>query len=285
MRSGCSRSPRPRCGSCTLDVAAEATRARGRRPAPNACGPFEVEASRSCSGRTTFSGRAQAAVEAHVRAVAVELLRPLGDVVVARPVGIARRVRQRDAAQRIARACGERRLRGMTLPGNWVRWLGSPPSRVEDVDAVRAEVAGAGGRGGHGQQLGSADVVARALVVAEEEPLFFTMGPPIEPPNWSRLVSGRTRPVTGFSTSGCENGLRAWNLSRCRNSKALPWNSFVPDLVCTETTPGDGLAELGVVVLRGDLGLADRLEVRVDDDDAEDRRRGCRCRRAGSRFR
>ena len=31
------------------------------------------------------------------------------------------------------------------------------------------------------------------------------------------------------------------------------------------------LPELGVVVLRGDLRLADRLEVGVDDDDAEDR--------------
>ena len=59
----------------------------------------------------------------------------------------------------------------------------------------------------------------------------------MDPPNWSRLVCGITRPVTGFTTSGSEKGFRARNLSRCRNSKALPWKSFVPDLVCTETTP------------------------------------------------
>ena len=34
---------------------------------------------------------------------------------------------------------------------------------------------------------------------------------------------------------------------------------------------GDGLPELGVVVLRRDLGLPNRVEVRVDDDDAENR--------------
>ena len=63
------------------------------------------------------------------------------------------------------------------------------------------------------------------------------MGPPIAPPNWSRLFSGNTRPVIGFTRSGCVNGLRAWNRSRCRNSNSAPWNSFVPDFVCTETTP------------------------------------------------
>src|SRR6185295_2446931 len=56
-------------------------------------------------------GRAEAAVQAHVGAVVVVLLRPLGNVVVARP----------------ARACGERRLAGMTLPGNCVRAPGVPP--------------------------------------------------------------------------------------------------------------------------------------------------------------
>src|SRR5262249_28168911 len=34
---------------------------------------------------------------------------------------------------------------------------------------------------------------------------------------------------------------------------------------------GDGLAELSVIILRSDLGLADRLEVRIDDDDAQNR--------------
>ena len=63
------------------------------------------------------------------------------------------------------------------------------------------------------------------------------MGPPMDPPNWSRLVSGSTRPVIAFSTSGCVNGLRAWNLSLWWNSNALPWIWLVPDLVRTDTTP------------------------------------------------
>jgi hypothetical protein len=43
-------------------------------------------------------------------------------------------------------------------------------------------------------------------------------------------------PVTG-SVWNCVKGLRAWNWSRWRNSKALPWNSFAPERVRTETTP------------------------------------------------
>ena len=92
----------------------------------------------------------------------------------------------------------------------------------------------------------------------------------MEAPNWSRLVSGSTRPVIGFSTSGCENGLRAWNLSLWWNSNALPWNLVRARLGLHGDDARGGLAELGVVVLRGDLGLADRLQRRVDDDDAQD---------------
>ena len=59
----------------------------------------------------------------------------------------------------------------------------------------------------------------------------------MDAPNWSRFVSGSTRPVMGFSTSGCENGLRAWKRSVWWNSNALPWKLFEPDFVWTETTP------------------------------------------------
>src|ERR1044072_1635207 len=34
---------------------------------------------------------------------------------------------------------------------------------------------------------------------------------------------------------------------------------------------GDCLSELGIIILRRDLGFADRLEVRIDDDDAKNR--------------
>ena len=38
-------------------------------------------------------------------------------------------------------ACGESRLLGMTLPGNCVPLPGAPAGGIEDVHAVRAEVA------------------------------------------------------------------------------------------------------------------------------------------------
>ena len=62
------------------------------------------------------------------------------------------------------------------------------------------------------------------------------MGPPIDPPNWFRFVFGTNLPVSG-SGSDCENGLRDWNRSFWKNSNPLPRIAFVPDFVCTETTP------------------------------------------------
>ncbi len=57
------------------------------------------------------------------------------------------------------------------------------------------------------------------------------IGPPMATPNWLRFVSGR------LSFVGCVKGFLAWNASFWKNSKALPWKSFVPDLVWIETTP------------------------------------------------
>ena len=111
---------------------------------------------------------------------------------------------------------------------------------------------------------------ARALVVAEEEQRFFDDLPADRS---AELVLRRFRqelPVSG-SRWNCVNGLRAWNLSLWKNSKALPCSSLRARLRLHRHHARGRLAELGVVVLRGDLRLANRLEGRVDDDDAEDR--------------
>ena len=51
------------------------------------------------------------------------------------------------------------------------------------------------------------------------------MGPPIAPPNWFCLNGCReTRPAF-------EKKLLASNFSLRKNSKRLPWNAFVPDLI------------------------------------------------------
>ena len=168
--------------------------------------------SRSCSGRRRSAG-AEPAVAAHVEGVAVELLRALGDVVVARAVDASRSRSGSGIRLRIASAWGESRLAGMMLPGNWAAGR-IPGERVEDVDAVLAR----GRRCGRARWGRSAAASRRPCCASpgsrrRRTSLFFRIGPPSEPPNWSRFVSGSTRPVSGFTTSGCEKGLRAWNLS------------------------------------------------------------------------
>ncbi len=65
------------------------------------------------------------------------------------------------------------------------------------------------------------------------------MGPPKVAPNWLRckgaLGAGTKLPV-GESTGWTPQSL-ALKTVFLRNSNAEPWNSFVPDLVSTFTTP------------------------------------------------
>ena len=69
----------------------------------------------------------------------------------------------------------------------------------------------------------------------------------------------------------CVNGLRDWNAVVLVELEDAAVKRVAARLGLHRHHAGGRLAELGVVVLRGDLRLADRLERRVDDDDAEDR--------------
>ena len=61
------------------------------------------------------------------------------------------------------------------------------------------------------------------------------MGPPNDPPKWFRLNSG----FSGLDVNALSSHLKASRLSFRKNSKALPWNAFVPDLVTALiTAPG-----------------------------------------------
>ena len=151
-------------------------------------------------------------------------------------------------------------------------WPGAPLGGIVDVDAVRAEVAVARGRGGHRQQLRAAHGAARALVVAEEEPLVLRRsGRRASRRTGSCFVSGRNLPVSGSRRRLRERVARLEAVALAELEARCRGTALRARLGLHRDDAGGRLAELGVVVLRGDLRLADRLEVRVDDDDAEDR--------------
>ena len=69
------------------------------------------------------------------------------------------------------------------------------------------------------------------------------IGPLNVAPNWCWEKSGFGRPAL------FRKKLFASNLSLRRNSKTLPWNSFVPDLICRFTTPPSDLPNSAEYVL------------------------------------
>ena len=100
--------------------------------------------------------------------------------------------------------------------------------------------------------------------------MFSTIGPPIDPPNWFFFVSGTNLPVSG-SRSGLRERIARLQAFVLEELEHAAVELLRARLGLHGDDAGGRLAELGVVVLRGDLGLADRLEGGIDDDDAEDR--------------
>ena len=152
----------------------------------------------------------------------------------------------------------------MTLIGlPWASRITSP--------RYSAQVSLSGGRRRHGQQPRAADAASYAFEIAEEKDSVFNYGTADGAAELiAQHVSGIICRWSGFFEIG-RVGCGACSASLWRKRKAAPCRSFVPDLVETDTTPAMGLAEFGVVILRGDLGLADGLDVGIDDDQAEER--------------
>ena len=201
---------------------------------------------------------ADAAVHAHVERVVVEVLAARRDEVVARAVLRPGLVRQRNQLEEVLRLRREpaggndvARETASAAPGRAAR-------RIVDVDPVRAEIAVARRRVGTVSSLRAARRCCACPGSRRRRSMrSFWIGPPSDPPNWFFFVSGRTC-RSADSWCACVNGLRAWNASFWKNSKPLPWILVGARLGLHRDHAGRRLAELGVVVLRGDLGLADR---------------------------
>jgi hypothetical protein len=96
------------------------------------------------------------------------------------------------------------------------------------------------------------------------------MCPPSEPPNWSRLLSGRYSPVSRFPLELGEGVKRQEGVALEELVGAAV--EFVRAGLGLDRDQGRrGLAELGVVVLGRELRLRDGLQRRVHHDEAEDR--------------
>ena len=142
--------------------------------------------------------------------------------------------------------------------------------RIVDVDAVGAEIAAARRRGRDRQQARSALRGPRPLVITEVEPAVLHNRPA---DRRAELVALGLGNEAAGERIGLELRERVARLQRVvleeLEGAAAQRVGTRPRLHRDDA--GDGQAELRVVVLRGDLRLADRLQRRVDDDDAEDR--------------
>ncbi len=212
---------------------------------------------------------AHTAVEPHVDRVAVERLGSRGHVIVDGAVLAPGRVRHRHFLQQ------RQSLRRQAAGGDAVvRELlprrRRPGRRIEDVHAVAAEIAGACSRRRHGDETRAADGIARALVIAEEEPL---VSHDRSAHRGAELTLARIGQELAGERVGLELRERVAGLEPLVLVEDEPAAAhLVPSgLGLHRDHAGRRLAELGVVVLRCDFRLGDRLERRVDDDDAEDR--------------
>ena len=198
--------------------------------------------------------------------VAVELLGARYEVVVARAVDAAGGVRQRQQVED-----RERLRRQPALRDHVARELaarGRRPvaaQRVEDVDSVLAEVAGARERGRHRLRPRAALGVAQGAVVGEEEPLVLHDRAADRAAELVPARLGQGHPLRlGEGIAGLEVVVQP-------EPVGAALDLVRPRLGLDRDDTRHRLAELRGVVLRGDLALADRLEVGVDHDDAQDR--------------
>ena len=141
---------------------------------------------------------------------------------------------------------------------------------VENLHAQIAQIAGALRRVGHSQQDRTATALVHALIIAKDEGLVL-LDRTAE--RASELVPKCIGNETG-SGADQRDDLR----ERVPSSQVVvtpePESAAVQfvrsrfRLRCDHT--GHGLAEFGVIILRGDLGFGDRIQRRIDDDDPQD---------------
>ena len=125
---------------------------------------------------------------------------------------------------------------------------------------LRAEIAGAFGGGGHGGDKRTAVAAAGALIIEKEEDLVFDDG---AAEGAAELVPAQGRVEGGEMVGGVEE-IVAKEFEE--GSVPLVRAGLGGGL---EQGAGDG-AELGVVVTGGYFEILERVEVRIDDGDAED---------------
>ena len=141
---------------------------------------------------------------------------------------------------------------------------------VEDRDSVVAEVPRPRPERGDVEQPRAPDEAAEPFVVGEEEPPVADDG---AAEGASELVPLRLGDVPSRRRIRLElrEGIPRLELVALEELEGAAVELVRSGTGQDRDHPRDRLPELGVVVLGGDLGLADRLQRGVDHDDAEDR--------------
>ena len=240
------------------------TPARAERRGPVAIEPREAVASEQ------IEPRIDAVVEPDIEGIVVERLAAGRNEIVARAVLRARPVRQWNQLQDRQRLRRQPAVRNDVVAELCPRRGRGAAQGIKHIDAVRAQIAVARRGSRHREQPRASDFAPQSLIVAEEEHLVL---PDRSAQRSTKLIPRRVRNELAGQRIGQRLRKRVALLQTIVEVELerAAVQSVRARLRLYGNDAGSRLSELRVVILRRDLRFLNRIEIRVDDDDAENR--------------